>query len=104
MANEEKIRSYLKRTVTDLHEARQRVRELEQQAREPIAIVGMACRFPGEVRSPGDLWRLVAEGRETVSGFPSNRGWENPDAIYSPDPEAHGKTYCLHGSFLHDAD
>ncbi|HEY7146373.1 MAG TPA: beta-ketoacyl synthase N-terminal-like domain-containing protein, partial [Streptosporangiaceae bacterium] len=104
MANEDKLRGYLRRTVTDLHEARQRLRDLEQQSREPVAIVAMACRFPGGVRSPGELWQLVAEGRETVSGFPANRGWADPAAIYSPDPDAHGKTYCTHGSFLHDAD
>ncbi|HTI26319.1 MAG TPA: beta-ketoacyl synthase N-terminal-like domain-containing protein, partial [Kutzneria sp.] len=69
---------------------------------EPIAIVGMACRYPGGVTSPEDLWRLVFDGVDAVTDFPTDRGWDT-ERIYDPTGERPGSTYTRRGAFLHDA-
>ncbi|MEV7028286.1 beta-ketoacyl synthase N-terminal-like domain-containing protein, partial [Kitasatospora sp. NPDC093558] len=68
---------------------------------EPIAIVGMGCRFPGGAAGPDRLWRLVAEGTDAISEFPDNRGWDT--GLYDPDPDTPGRTYSTRGGFLHEA-
>ncbi|MCL6672186.1 SDR family NAD(P)-dependent oxidoreductase [Streptomyces panaciradicis] len=95
----DKLRSYLRRAVGDAQRLRERVRRLEESAREPIAVLGAGCRFPGGVTSPEELWRLVSDGVDATGGFPRDRGWD-VEALYDPDPEARGKTYTRSGGFL----
>ncbi|WP_086824664.1 type I polyketide synthase [Allokutzneria sp. NRRL B-24872] len=101
MATEEQYLEYLKRLTTDLRETKRRLHEVQERDFEPIAIVGMSCRFPGEVRTPEDLWRLVADGTDAISGFPVDRDW-SPE-VYNPDPEVAHTSYSREGGFLHDA-
>ncbi|MFY1614739.1 SDR family NAD(P)-dependent oxidoreductase [Micromonospora sp. WMMD736] len=97
MSGEEKLRGYLRRVTAELLEARQRL--AAASGTEPIAIVGMACRFPGGVRSPEDLWRLMESGGSGIGALPDNRDWDltefDTDETQPPTPRA--------GGFLHDA-
>ncbi|MDQ0982723.1 type I polyketide synthase, partial [Streptomyces sp. V2I9] len=76
VSTEDKLRDYLKRVTTDLASVRQRLRAAESTEHEPIAIIGMSCRFPGGVDSPEALWRLVRDGVDAMGDFPTDRGWD----------------------------
>ncbi|MBM7443062.1 type I polyketide synthase [Streptomyces sp. HB132] len=99
MVADDKLLEYLKRVTADLHQTRQRLREVEAGEQEPIAIVAMSCRFPGGVASPEDLWNLVAAGADAMSPFPDDRGWDN-GRIYDADPEQSGTSYVRSGGFV----
>ncbi|WP_319789734.1 type I polyketide synthase [Streptomyces tsukubensis] len=103
MDTEDKLRAFLKRVTADSYQAHQRLRELEEEKSEPIAIVAIGCRLPGEVSSAEDLWELLTRSEEAVSEFPLDRGWDLTD-LYDPEPGKPGKSYVRHGSFVSGAD
>ncbi|GIF09452.1 hypothetical protein Asi03nite_69900 [Actinoplanes siamensis] len=93
----------VQRALRALLEERDRLRQENDALRagrgEPIAVVAMACRYPGGVSSPEELWEVIREGRDVVTEFPADRGWRD---IYHPDPDNAGSSYVRQGGFLTD--
>ncbi|WP_461001064.1 type I polyketide synthase, partial [Streptomonospora sediminis] len=102
MSNEEKLRYYLRRVTADLREANERVRELEGAAGEPVAVVGLGCRFPGGVGSAAELWSLVSGGGDAIGPFPDDRGWD-VGGLFDPVAGRPGKSYVAEGGFVYGA-
>ncbi|MEV6233465.1 type I polyketide synthase [Saccharopolyspora shandongensis] len=91
MSNDDQLRYFLRETAAQLQHTRRLLSEAEARPLEPVAIVGMACRYPGGVDSPERLWELVTTGTDAISAFPADRGWRPSGS--GPDQ----------GGFLHDA-
>ncbi|MEV0348470.1 beta-ketoacyl synthase N-terminal-like domain-containing protein [Nonomuraea sp. NPDC050680] len=100
MATEDKLRDYLKRVTVELTQTRRRLAEAEDRQHEPIAIIGMACRYPGGGDTVEGFWNLLRDGGSAVTEVPSSR-WDIDD-YYDPDPRTPGGMYTRYGSFLPD--
>src|SRR3954447_8986634 len=98
MNNEEKLRYFLKKVTADLQETRQRLHVAQAGDSEPIAVVGMGCRFPGGVDTPAALWELLAEGRDAITEPPPDRGWDAP--VFNPDGAADSSAAARRGGVL----
>ncbi|MFF9772008.1 SDR family NAD(P)-dependent oxidoreductase [Streptomyces sp. NPDC014636] len=101
-APDEQIVNALRASLKENARLQQENQRLSESSAEPIAIVSMACRYAGGIRTPEDLWRVVTDGTDVYTTFPEDRGWDL-EGLYDPDPDNPGTTYVREGAFLHDA-
>lgn len=94
--NTQKLREYLRKVTAELQSCRAQLREARDTMREPIAVVGIGCRYPGGIESPEDLWRVVSSGADVISEPPPDRGW-------FPEPAAAELLRQAAGGFLYNA-
>ena len=99
--SEAKLLDYLRTVTAELADAERRLRELDTR-RDPIAVLGIGCRFPGGVGSPEQLWGLVDDGRDAIGEFPTDRGWDEA-RLFDDDPDTPSRSYVREGGFLDDA-
>ncbi|MEY9890109.1 acyl transferase domain-containing protein/NADPH:quinone reductase-like Zn-dependent oxidoreductase/acyl carrier protein [Catenulispora sp. MAP5-51] len=101
-ASTDNLLTALRTSLKEADRLRRENRRLTEAAAEPIAVIGIGCRYPGGVRTPEDLWHLVADGGDAVGGFPTDRGWD-VEGLYDPDPELVGRSTAREGGFLDHA-